>query len=124
VIERLKQEGVKLQFYKSITTSSIYIKLDYGVLNSIRISDHAGKRYLKYRYNLIKGCMTPYYICDRYIRYYYPLKQADRMIDDILKHRDEKLMKYGVVRYKKFMENNKANKSSDGGFWSQSVELN
>ena len=52
IARKLIAEGFIVQRYGAYTTSSIYLKLDYGVCNSIRISDHPGKRYLKYRYNI------------------------------------------------------------------------
>ena len=49
---QLIREGFVVQRYDSCTSDSIYLKLDYGVCNSIRISDHQGKKHLKYRYNI------------------------------------------------------------------------
>lgn len=41
--------------YDSYSTNSIYLKFDYGVANSLRISDHDGKRHLKYRFNILES---------------------------------------------------------------------
>lgn len=49
----LSQAGFTIQRYDASTTDSIYLKLDYGVGNSIRISNHTGKKHLNYRYNII-----------------------------------------------------------------------
>ena len=43
IAKRLISEGFTVQRYNAYTTNSIYLKLDYGVCNSIRISDHPGK---------------------------------------------------------------------------------
>ena len=43
IANRLISEGFIVQRYNAYTTNSIYLKLDYGVCNSIRISDHPGK---------------------------------------------------------------------------------
>lgn len=53
--EELKNNGFTVHRYDAFSTKSIYLKLDYGVCNSIRISDHNGKKYLKYRYNIGEG---------------------------------------------------------------------
>ena len=37
---KLLEYGFKIQRYNAYSTNSIYLKLDYGVCNSIRISDH------------------------------------------------------------------------------------
>ncbi|MBM7715323.1 hypothetical protein JOC94_002310 [Bacillus thermophilus] len=44
IIARLKKKGIVIQRYDSYSTNSIYLKLDYGVSNSVRISDHKGKK--------------------------------------------------------------------------------
>lgn len=49
---RLLSAGFIVHRYDAYSTNSIYLKLDCGVCNSIRISDHTGKGYLKYRYNI------------------------------------------------------------------------
>lgn len=41
--------------YDAFSTNSVYLKFDYGVANSLRISDHAGYGYLSYRYNITLG---------------------------------------------------------------------
>ena len=46
--ELLLEKGFIVQRYDSVTTNSIYLKLDYGMCNSIRISDHKGKKHLSY----------------------------------------------------------------------------
>ena len=45
--EALLEAGIVIQRYDAYSTDSVYLKLDYGVCNSIRISNHNGKRYLK-----------------------------------------------------------------------------
>lgn len=51
-VQEMFSQGITVQFYRAITTNSFYIKLDYGLLNSVRFSDHDGKKHLKYRYNV------------------------------------------------------------------------
>lgn len=59
LIKEFKKEGIIIQKYQSKTSLSVYLKLDYGVLNSIRISDHKGEKYLNYRYNVLTICPEP-----------------------------------------------------------------
>lgn len=44
---------VLIHRYDAYSTNSVYLKFDYGVANSLRIADHAGKEYLSYRFNII-----------------------------------------------------------------------
>lgn len=120
LIRKLKSAGISILRYDAYSTNSIYLKLDFGVCNSIRISDHKGKKHLKYRYNLIQGLDQSYKDMDKFIRYYYADKDLFYMIDRIISDRDSKLAKYGYKNYVKYMEENKRNHKDDkNGFWSQ-----
>lgn len=120
IISKLKYAGFNILRYDAYSTNSIYLKLDYGVCNTIRVSDHTGKKYLKYRYNLIAGLDKSYSEIDKCPRYYYSLSDIDLMIKHIISDRDTKIHKYGVARYIKYMNDNKKNHKGDKGFWSQS----
>lgn len=52
VIGRLRGKVI-IHRYDSYSTNSIYLKFDYGVACSLRISDHDGKRHLRYRFNIL-----------------------------------------------------------------------
>lgn len=43
---------VLIHRYDAYSTNSVYLKFDYGVANSLRIADHAGKKHLAYRFNI------------------------------------------------------------------------
>jgi hypothetical protein len=125
IIKHLKQEGFILQRYDAMSTNSIYLKLDYGVCNSIRISDHKGKRHLQYRYNLlldqkhIERQQTP----EGWERFYYGPSQVDTMLKDIVSARLKRLEEYGDSRYKQLMRANQAQGQQSRGFWQQCWEV-
>lgn len=50
---------VLIHRYDAYSTNSVYLKFDYGVANSLRIADHAGKEYLSYRFNIILTLAEP-----------------------------------------------------------------
>lgn len=54
VIDKLSGKVI-IHRYDSFSTNSIYLKFDYGVANSLRISDHDGKRHLRYRFNILES---------------------------------------------------------------------
>ena len=123
IAKRLIAEGFTVQRYNAYTTNSIYLKLDYGVCNSVRISDHPGKKYLKYRYNIgsfVKGYWKEK---DKYDRYYYRVDEADNMVKKIIKDRGFKKSRYGESGYKAFMQKNKKENAGTSGFWSKAVLL-
>lgn len=118
IIQVLKQHGFTIHRYDAYSTNSIYLKLDYGVCNSIRISDHSGKKYLKYKYNLILDGETKE-IKDTYPRYYYNQNSLNDMIDKIISDKNQKVNKYGQVSYDKFMRENNKKSTNKKGFWAQ-----
>lgn len=125
VIKKLKESGFKIQRYDAFSTNSVYLKLDYGVCNSIRISDHKGKKHLQYRYNLLKNYDGVKY--DKspqgWARNYYGFDSVKKMIKDIILDRDWKIQSYGRNQYQKFMESNYSKNQNEPGFWSKSSEI-
>ena len=102
-------------------TESIYIKLDYGVSNSIRISDHNGRRKFKYRFNLIESREHKEIHRGNYTRCFYPFTCSSSMIEDIEKHREDTIKKYSKRAYQNFMDKNKRENADAYGFWTKSM---
>lgn len=118
IVNSLLAHGFTIQRYNAYKTSSVYLKLDFGVCNSIRISDHNGKEHLCYRYNLIIGG-NDNIIEEKYIRYYYNEKSVDALLNLILFDKHEKIKKYGFFNYKRYMDKNRIeHKDDEKGFWS------
>ncbi|MBN6205560.1 AAA family ATPase [Ralstonia pickettii] len=125
VVESLLEFDFIVQRYDSYSSKSIYLKLDYGVCNSIRISDHKGKKYLKYRYNLLSDRTgVNRHNNGEYPRNFYGFDHVETLLSDIQEDKSEKLMKYGSDRYKQFMQENKTANQGKKGFWEQSYVVN
>lgn len=122
IIQALKAEGIIIQYYESITSKSVYLKLDYGVLKSLRISDHNGKKHLKYRYNIQTNIQRSRYDREQK-RFYYPMSDVNRLIEQILKDRNDKTTRYGQAKYNEFMFQNHKDNRSKNGFWKDSVVI-
>ncbi|KRG13910.1 hypothetical protein ACA30_13335 [Virgibacillus soli] len=121
IIVRLKKNGIVVQRYDSYSTNSIYLKLDYGVSNSIRISDYKGKKHLSYRYNVLTCC--PYQVSSKdykgFVRFYVPISKWDMLIRKILFDRSVKMNMYGWNNYRLYMERNRREGETKKGFWEQ-----
>lgn len=115
----LDAKGFVVQRYDSYSTDSIYLKLDYGVCNSIRISDHSGKKKLKYRYNIEQSARRELVMDKGLPRHYYPYEDVNVLVVQILADREAKLKQYGAKSYAKFMAKNKEDNSEARGFWQQ-----
>lgn len=107
LIKNLKDKGFEIQKYYAKTTKSIYLKLDYGVCCGIRISDHKGKRKYRYKFNLIKQYNGPKQVNDRgYLRLFYDYSNTDELVNDVQEEKKEKINKYGICNYQKYMRKN------------------
>lgn len=93
--------------YNSHSTSSIYLKLDYGVCCGIRIADHPGKKKYHYRFNVFKD-----YKGDKVIKrgnlisYFFTFEEIPQLLERIKIERDIKIEKYGIDNYKEYMDKN------------------
>lgn len=118
LIEELKKRNVVIQRYDSFSSKSIYLKLDFGVAGTIRISDHAGKEHLKYRFNLLSNLKNRRHR-KQTNQHFFPTKQINSMLFTILKERDERIERYGREAYINYMYKNwTQNKDNSKGFWS------
>ena len=118
VIDELKSHGIIIQRYDSVISNSIYIKLDYGVLKSIRIGDHPSKKHLHYRYNLQTDLTNNRYDQSQQ-RFFYPIHDIQSMIRQILSDRSDKKSRYGN-QYDAYMMQNIQQNGQKKGFWSES----
>lgn len=109
VTKKLKDAGVRLWYYKSMSSDSHYFKIDCGVAHSLRISDHATRKgHLSYRHTIIteriKGSRS--WVDEKdMIQIIYGIDKIDLAISNIVKARKLKMMQYGT-RYETFIDNN------------------
>lgn len=105
LIKRLLKSNFRVHRYNSYTTSSIYLKLDFGVSCGIRIADHLGKPKYHYRFNVIKD-----YKGNRIIRngnlisYFFNYNELEKVLESVKFEKKSKINKYGNERYQKYME--------------------
>lgn len=124
VQEQLLDGGFIVQRYDSYTTNSIYMKLDYGVMNSIRISDHKGKKHLKYRYNLLENRkQVNRHTNDISPRNFYGFQHVEDMLLDIYRDKLDRLNRYGAENYARYMQKNVIKNIGNLGFWAKCTEL-
>ena len=105
LIKELSELGFTIHRYNAITTSSIYLKLDYGICCGIRISNHSGKKKYHYRFNIVKGYNGDKVTYSKnIISYFYTFEQISQLIKDVQHERNKKIQRYGLNNYKKYME--------------------
>ena len=105
LVQKLISNGFIVHKYNSHTTSSIYLKLDYGLSCGIRIADHPGKKKYSQRFNVIKNYLGDKVIIkDGLICRFYNFTELEEVIKAVLKEKEDKINKYGLQNYKKYME--------------------
>lgn len=105
LVKQLTKLGFVIHRYNSVTTDSIYLKLDYGVCCGIRISNHNGKKKYHYRFNLIKnydGDKITFF--ENLISHFYNFDELPELIKDIQEEKANKIKKYGLEKYKEIMK--------------------
>lgn len=124
IVKSMKENGVSLLYYSSYSTHSLYLKLDNGLLNTVRISDHPGKKHLNYRYEIgphIKEFKVDH--SKKYKSYMFPSDEVDKLISTILEDRKDKMEKYSPSGYTYFYEKNAREHANDKGFWSSARSI-
>ena len=119
VIKRLEGKVI-IHRYDSYSTNSIYLKFDYGVANSLRISDHNGKKHLKYRYNILEsldGISSKKEIHRKgFPMYFYSPKMINACCKDILSAKSEKEKQF--YSYEAVVNAAAQKSKAEKGFWS------
>lgn len=108
LISKLLDIGFIVHRYNSHSTSSIYLKLDYGLSCGIRIADHPGKKKYSYRFNVIKDYVGNKVILkDGLICNFYNFNELDNVLKAVQREKREKINKYGFKKYQIYMEKQK-----------------
>lgn len=119
VIEKLCGKVI-IHRYDAYSTNSIYLKFDYGVANSLRISDHDGKQHLKYRYNILESMShrSSKKECCRsgLLMIFYSPAMINACCRDILAAKEEKEQKYRD--YAAVVDAARKKAVGQKGFWS------
>lgn len=108
LIPKLLDMNFIVHRYDSYSTSSIYLKLDYGVACGIRIADHPGKKKYHYRFNIIKNFKGDKVILKSgLISRFYDFSELEKVLKDVQEEKQNKLCRYGINNYNKYMEKEK-----------------
>ena len=108
LIKKLLDMDFIVHRYDAYSTSSIYLKLDYGVACGIRIADHPGKKKYSYRFNIIKDFNGDKVILkDGLISRFYDFTELEKVLKDVQEEKKKKLYRYGINNYNSYVEREK-----------------
>lgn len=105
LVDKLKKLGFIVHRYNSVTTNSIYLKLDFGVCCGIRIADHNGKKKYHYRFNVIKDFKGDKIVnFNNLVSYFFTFEEIPQLLQKVQEERELKIKKYGIGNYKLYMQ--------------------
>lgn len=108
LIKRLLEIGFIVHRHNAYSTSSVYLKLDYGLCCGIRIADHPGRKRYHYRFNVMKNYNGNKVIeRDGLVCLFFDFNELEEVIDAVQKEKQTKINKYGIDKYKLLMEKEK-----------------
>lgn len=121
---KLLKAGFTVHRYNAYSTCSIYLKLDYGACNSIRISDHKGYDHLSYKYEVNQKFVKSGWSKDNHGFWRYHCKpdiaSIDSLIELIKNDRDYKKCFYN---YPDIVAYNVEQSKNSKGFWEKCEEV-
>ena len=130
-MNQCRKEGIVVHVYRAKTSSTIYLKFDWGVAHSLRISDHKGIEKYHYRFNLIKGLKEVVRVEYKNKNHsnYYPFREIYQCWDEIVDNRKRVLEKKGKEEYQREMQRveariNRLPKDKLYPFWKYGKRLN
>lgn len=123
--ERLLDLGFTVHRLDAFTTNSVYLKVDCGVCHSIRVSDHRGKKHLKYRYNIGPFVKKFHKTHDMYVRFYFTAGEIDRLVNFVKYDRVHQTDVLGgrEAYMKQVQRFRKSGEARTKGFWTRCWEV-
>lgn len=109
LVKEFNKNGMLILRYDARSTNSVYLKLDYGVVGSIRISDHIGFKNLHYTFNVECGRTENDIIeDDGHLRYYYgdTMEMLDQLVKDAVVKKAGQWKRFGGKKYAEIMNRN------------------
>lgn len=129
--QKALEDHLIVQRYDALSTNSVYFKFDYGVIGSLRISDHPGRIQHCYKFNLQSDVAMHWEKKDREkgkfaMIAYAPLTQEgfNYICEQILANKKRFVDYYGDWSYRSIMERNHAYYRKSKGFWQKASYLN
>lgn len=115
LVDKLNEHELGAYVWHKATTGSAYIRFADSRMGSVRISNHSGSKKYKYKFNLLSDFNSYSQHKDNNVwQYFYPMKQMDKMISDIVKRKEffstwtaEKKYDYKIPAFKKKQEENR-----------------
>ena len=124
IAQALVREGFTVHRYDAEKTDSVYLKLDWGACNSIRISDHPGFQHAKHRYNIGPWISVPMKVEDMLLMFFWPVDEVSEMVERVKADRTARIDWVGESGYARAVERRKREaRSAKSGFWARARKV-
>ena len=128
MVEKLLQNNFKIMIYCARRTGSIYIKVDFGILDTIRISDHDVPKHRRpSEYNIVPDIYSyPQVRVQDGKKFVYATDDdiGVTTITTMLLSKRRKIRKmYGKTKYLQHIYDRKESMLKHDGFWRYAVEI-
>lgn len=124
ISKELVKNGFIVHRYNAYSTCSIYLKLDYGACNSIRISDHNGYQHLSYKYNINQRAHRNGWYKDKNNKWRYSCMSNKESIDNLIQIIiNDKLHREANCDYDELVNYYKSTANSKTSFWRDAEEV-
>ena len=118
LVKLLKQKKIHVLRWDDPKTKSSYLKLDWGVLSTVRIGPEKGSNQYPYKYNVIVDTTEGSVKYEKgVVRSYYTTREVSELIASIEIDREEKACKYGRSNYLKYMVESQKKMKNQKGFF-------
>lgn len=104
----LRKHSIEVSVQPAVTTDSLYLRLDRGVLGSLRIGNHHGRP--KYHYTYEIGRHIPSYLeikreylGGEFSQHKFPEDRLPQLVQQILIERANLRSKYSTEKYSEFV---------------------
>lgn len=103
ITDALEAVGIDVRVQHAITTTSVYLQFDGGLLKSARVGDHKGRQY-NYTYEIGSHVQPPFeiekiYMGQPYTRYRYKPEDVEKLVQRVRVMRTDLTHKYGKDWY-------------------------
>lgn len=124
ISKRLVAEGFTVHRYDAVSTDSVYLKLDWGACNGIRVSGHPGLQHAKHRYNIGTWISIPVEVEDPLLRFFWPVECVPEMIERVVADRAARIGWIGEAGYEASVERKRREaRKAKKGFWTHARKV-
>ncbi|MBQ3328458.1 MAG: hypothetical protein IJG88_00725 [Eggerthellaceae bacterium] len=118
IARRLLAEGFTVHRYDAVKTDSVYLKLDWGACNSIRVGSHPSLPHAKHKYNIGTWICVTMEVEDPLLRFFWPVECVPDLVERAVADREARIGLDGEAGYEDSIRRKRREaRRAKSGFW-------